>query len=40
MSQRDGGVFYRRGRLAGGKARKAKWVWHSLAGDQRQDAEP
>ena len=39
MSQRDGGVFYRLGRLAGGKARKAKWVWHSLTGDQRQAIE-
>ncbi len=39
MSQRDGSVFYKLGRLAGGKARKAKWVWHSLTGDERQAIE-
>jgi predicted Zn-dependent protease len=39
VNPRDGSVFYKIGRLAGGKARKAKWVWHSLTGDQRQAIE-
>ncbi|MEE2636890.1 MAG: M48 family metallopeptidase [Acidobacteriota bacterium] len=32
-------VFYRLGRLAGGKARKAKWMWNSLTGDEPQAIE-
>lgn len=27
-------TFYKLGRLAGGKARKAKWMWSSLTGDE------
>ena len=26
--------FYKLGRLAGGKARKVKWMWSSLTGDE------
>ncbi len=37
--QQEGSALYRLGRLAGRKARKAKWVWHSLAGDDRQAIE-
>ena len=39
MSQGDGSVFYRIGRLAGRKARKATWVWHSLTGDDGKAIE-
>ena len=39
MSQQDGSALYRLGRLAGRKVRKAKWVWHSLTGDDRQAIE-
>lgn len=39
MSRGGRGVFYRLGRLAGGKARKARWVWHSLTGDDRRAIE-
>ena len=39
MSQPEGSVFYRLGRLTGRKARKAAWVWHSLTGDDRQAIE-
>ena len=39
MSGQDGSALYRLGRLAGRKARKAKWVWHSLTGDDRQAIE-
>ncbi len=39
MSQPDGSVFYRLGRLAGRKARKATWVWHSLTGDDGKAIE-
>ena len=28
--------FYRLGRLAGGKVRKAKWMWSSLTGDETE----
>ncbi|MDP6580294.1 MAG: M48 family metalloprotease [Vicinamibacterales bacterium] len=28
--------FYKLGRLAGGKARKAKWMWSSLTGDETE----
>ena len=39
MSEPDGSVFYRIGRLAGRKARKATWVWHSLTGDDDKAIE-
>ena len=39
MSQPDGSVLYRLGRLAGRKARKATWVWHSLTGDDDKAIE-
>ena len=29
-------AFYRFGRLAGGKARKVKWMWSSLTGDETE----
>ena len=29
-------AFYRLGRLAGGKARKVKWMWSSLTGDETE----
>ena len=29
-------AFYRIGRLAGGKARKVKWMWSSLTGDETE----
>ena len=31
--------FYRLGRLAGGKVRKAKWMWSSLTGDEPEAIE-
>ena len=31
--------FYRLGRLAGGKVRKAKWMWSSLTGDETEAIE-
>ena len=39
MSPAEGSVFYRIGRLAGRKARKAAWVWHSLTGDDDKAIE-
>ena len=39
MSEPEGSVFYRFGRLAGRKARKATWVWHSLTGDDDKAIE-
>ena len=32
-------TFYKLGRLTGGKVRKAKWMWHSLAGDEPEAIE-
>ena len=29
-------AFYRLGRLAGGKARKVKWMWSSLTGNETE----
>ena len=29
-------VFYKLGRLAGGKARKAKWMWNAVTGDETE----
>ena len=29
-------VFYKLGRLAGGKARKAKWMWSAVTGDEAE----
>ena len=31
-----GSVFYKLGRLAGGKARKVKWMWSTVTGDEAE----